>query len=230
MESEQPPTSALLDVRGLRAGYRGNAIIEDLALTVASGEVVALMGANGAGKTTTMMTLAGYLPIIGGSVMFDGELVNHWPGHKLARNGLSFVPEARIVLSRLSTRDNLRVGRCDIETALELFPELRPLMRRRGGSLSGGEQQMLSLARAIASRPKILLVDELSLGLAPQIVQRLLKAVEEASQFGIGVLLVEQHAANAFQIADRVCIMRRGRLVFEGTPEAAEEALVGAYL
>jgi branched-chain amino acid transport system ATP-binding protein len=140
------------------------------------------------------------------------------------------VPEERSIFGGLSTEENLRVGRGDRDSALELFPELRPLLKRPAGLLSGGEQQMLTLARALAREPTILLADELSLGLAPKVVQRLLIAVREAADEGIGVLLVEQHVKQALKVADRVYVMRRGRIVLKGTSNEVAPRLEDAYL
>jgi branched-chain amino acid transport system ATP-binding protein len=219
----------LLEALGLSAGYHGHAIVHDLDLTVGAGEVVALLGANGAGKTTTLLTLAGELPPLGGEIRCDGKRTT-FSLHTRAREGLGFVTEERSVFMSLSVRDNLRVGRGDTDQALELFPELRALLNRRAGLLSGGEQQMLTLARALARNPRLLLADELSLGLAPQVVQRLLQAVRRAADGGIGVLLVEQHVKQALKIADRVCVMRRGELVLEGTAAEVAPRLQQAYL
>jgi branched-chain amino acid transport system ATP-binding protein len=200
---------------------------------VRQGEAVALLGANGAGKTTTLLTLAGDLPQLGGEVWLDGSATKA-PLHRRANAGLSFVTEERSVFMRLSVAENLRVGRTDTGRALELFPELRPLLRRRAGLLSGGEQQMLSLARALARRPKLLLIDELSLGLAPLVVVRLLDAVRHAArEEGVGVLLVEQHVKQALRVADEVLVMQRGEIVLRGKTEEVKsqlDDLEAAYL
>ena len=206
----------LLVAKDISAGYHGHPIVHDLNLTVNAGEVTVLLGPNGAGKTTTLLTLSGDLPQLEGEVWLDGK-VTKAPLHRRAHAGLSFVTEERSVFMRLSVAENLRVGRTDVDRALELFPELRPLLRRRAGLLSGGEQQMLSLARALSRRPKILLIDELSLGLAPLVVVRLLDAVQRAAHDeGVGVLLVEQHVKQALRVADEVLVMQRGEIVLRG--------------
>jgi branched-chain amino acid transport system ATP-binding protein len=214
----------------LAAGYAGHPIVSDLNLQVARGDVVALLGANGAGKTTALLTLAGHLPPLAGEVHFDGHHVTaslHWR----ARAGLAYVPEGRSVFRRLSTAQNLRVARGDPAIALELFPELRPLLKRPAGLLSGGEQQMLTLGRALSRLPKLLLADELSLGLAPLLVERLLAAVREvADKAGTGVLLVEQHAQRALAYADRAYVMRRGAVVLSGSADEVAPRLEEAYL
>jgi branched-chain amino acid transport system ATP-binding protein len=206
----------LLAARSLYAGYHGHSIVHDLNLEVHSGEVVALLGPNGAGKTTTLMTLAGELPRLAGEVLVDGVASNA-PLHHRSRRGLGLVTEERAVFMPLTVLENLKAARCDIEYALTLFPELRPLLKRQAGLLSGGEQQMLALGRALARRPRVLLADELSLGLAPLVVARLLQAVRDAADAdGIGVILVEQHIRHALAIADRLYLMRRGEIVLEG--------------
>jgi branched-chain amino acid transport system ATP-binding protein len=220
----------LLAARGVSAGYHSHAIVRDLDLEVHAGEIVALLGPNGAGKTTTMLTLAGELRPLSGTVDFLGEPTTA-PLHRRARGGLGFVTEERSVFADLSAIENLRVGDADIAEALELFPELEPLLKRRGGLLSGGEQQMLTLARALARHPRVLLADELSLGLAPLVVERLLAAVRKAAdERGVGVVLVEQHVKQALKVADRVLVMRSGEIVLRGTVDEVAGRLEDAYL
>ena len=207
----------LLQARGLTAGYGPQAVIHDLDIEVRAGEVVTLLGPNGAGKTTTLLAMSGELPTMAGEVSLSGA-VTRAPLFKRARNGLTFVTEEKSVFKSLSTRDNLRVGGVSVDEALAFFPELEKRIDVRGGLLSGGEQQMLSLARALARKPKVLLADELSLGLAPLIVKRLLEAVREAADSqGTAVLLVEQHVRKALVYADRAYVMRRGRIELSGT-------------
>ncbi len=209
----------LLSTEHLDAGYKGHPFVRDVTLEVGAGEVVALLGPNGAGKTTTLLTLAGELAPLGGAVSVDGAPTSA-PLHRRAEQGLAFVTEERSVFMRMSVADNLRVGRCDRDRALALFPELRPLLDRRAGLLSGGEQQMLTLARALTRPTRLLLIDELSLGLAPLVVERLLQAVRGAAlERGLGVLLVEQHVEQALRYADRAYVMRRGEIVLSGSAE-----------
>jgi ABC-type branched-subunit amino acid transport system ATPase component len=213
---QRPPVrDALLEARELAAGYHGHPVVRGVSLVVRSKEIVALIGPNGAGKSTTLRTLAGDLPRLGGEIRFLGEPARG-ALHMLAKRGIGYVPEERSVFPKLTTAENLKVGLRNTDRVLELFPELRPLLRRRAGLLSGGEQQMLSLGRALAREPRVLIADELSLGLAPLVVTRLLKAVRDAADAGIGVLLVEQHVRQALQYADYVCVMRRGEIVVEG--------------
>jgi len=207
----------LIEAVGLSAGYGSMAVVHGLDLTVHPGEIVVLLGPNGAGKTTTVLTLSGELKPLGGAVHWRGD-PRTVPLYRRARRGLGLVTEERSVFMQMTTRDNLMVGGGDVNRALAIFPELEQRLRVKAGNLSGGEQQMLSLARALAREPKLLLVDELSLGLAPLIVNRLLSAVREAAaSTGVGVLLVEQHVRKALDVADRVYIMRRGRIESSGT-------------
>jgi branched-chain amino acid transport system ATP-binding protein len=207
---------ALIETRGLCAGYGSVVVVRDLDLEVHPGEVVALLGPNGAGKTTTLLTLSGDVPALGGEVRWQGQPTKS-ALHRRAQQGLGLVTEERSVFMRLSAADNLKVANCNLDEALELFPELEPLLGIRAGLLSGGQQQMLSLARALSRDPKLLLADELSLGLAPLVVVRLLGAVRAAADRGVGVLLVEQHVRKALQIADRVYVMRRGKIELSGS-------------
>jgi len=207
----------LIAARGMSAGYGEMAVVRELDLHVDAGEVVALLGVNGAGKTTTLLTLAGELTPLEGEVMFMGKVATE-PMYVRCRNGLSFVTEERSVIMNMSVADNLRLADVDPADVFGLFPALEHIMDRTAGLCSGGEQQMLSLARALGRKPKVLLADELSLGLAPLIVSSLLQAVRRAADDdGVGVLLVEQHVRQALKIADRVYLMERGRVVLEGS-------------
>ena len=211
-------TSTPVRVRGLTAGYGDTPAVMDLDLEVEQGQVLALLGANGAGKTTTLLALAGELSPMGGSVEILGDGRRRRLDQR-ARSGMGFLTEERCVFMRLSGWDNLRLGRGRPEHALEIFPELEEHLRKPAGLLSGGQQQMLALARILAARPRVLLADELSLGLAPLLVERLLAALRAAADDGVAVVLVEQHVKQALEIADNACVLRRGRLVLAGTAE-----------
>ena len=215
----------LLQTRNLKAGYQGREVVRRVDLTVRRGEVVCLLGPNGAGKTTTLLTIAGELAPVDGIVMFD-NVPTFTPMYRRIRGGIGLVTEERLVFTKMSARDNLRIGGGSVERALALFPELEPRLSVRGGMLSGGEQQMLALARALSLDPKLLLADELSLGLAPKIVDRLLGAVRKAADDeGTGALIVEQHARKALKYADRMYLMARGQVLLELPADEAIERL-----
>ena len=220
VQSAPPPPDAetaplLIEARGLRCGYGSAAVVRDLDLEVAPGELVVILGANGAGKTTTLKTLAGILRPLGGELAIGGRSARGSLQRRV-RAGLAYVPEERAVFAGLSVHDNMRLARGSRHIAKELFPELDRLDRRRAGLLSGGEQQMLTVARALARQPRLLLADELSFGLAPLLVRRLLQVLRDTADSGTGVLLVEQHALQALAVADRAYVMRRGSVVLSG--------------
>ncbi len=220
------PTWPLLETRNLKAGYLGREVVNRIDINVQAGEVVCLLGPNGAGKTTTLLTIAGELAPVDGLVMFNH--VPTWtPMHQRVRTGgIGLVTEERLVFTRMTARDNLRLGGGSVEAALELFPELEPRLPVRGGLLSGGEQQMLALARTLSRKPSLLLADELSLGLAPKIVDRLLGAVRNAAdEHGTGALIVEQHARKALAYSDRMYLMARGQIRLELPADEAIERL-----
>jgi branched-chain amino acid transport system ATP-binding protein len=203
---------------GLTAGYDGVAAVHEVDLFARTGEMVLLAGPNGAGKSTTIMTLAGAITPMAGHVELAGQTTRQ-PLYQRARVGLGLITEQRSVFRQLTTAENLRLGRSDVASALAYFPELSKRMTVKAGLLSGGEQQMLTLARVLAAKPTVILADELSLGLAPVIVRRLLTALRAAAEAGAAVLLVEQHVAIALNVVDRAYFMGRGRIRFEGTAD-----------
>ena len=204
------------------AGYGNVPVVRDLNLTVGEGEVVCLLGANGAGKTTTLLTIAGALPILGGQVSVLGAPVTKARPHEVARRGLGIVPEGRGLFYKLTVADNLRLRKhrqstVTVDDVTNYFPNLRGLLSRRCGLLSGGEQQMLALAGALIADPKVVMLDEMSLGLAPIIVEQLLPTVRNiADERGMAVLLVEQHVLAALKVADRGYVLAHGQVVAEG--------------
>jgi branched-chain amino acid transport system ATP-binding protein len=214
--------STLLELSGVHAGYEGVPVVRGVTLTVAPGEVVALLGPNGAGKTTTMLTTMGVLRVLDGDVRFDGRSIRRCSPHEIARRGLALVPEERGVFRQLTVMENLdllrrRKGSRPLRDVLAVFPALENLLPRRAGLLSGGEQQMLALAKALLARPRLLMVDELSLGLAPALVEQLFPVVRQlALDEGTAILLVEQHVHQALEFSNRAYVLNRGRLILEG--------------
>ncbi|MBS44319.1 MAG: ABC transporter ATP-binding protein [Nocardioides sp.] len=212
----------LLEVEGLTAGYGGVQAVRDLSFTVGPGEVVALLGPNGAGKTTSLLATVGLLPLMSGTVRALGQPVDTRKPHLLARRGVMMVPDDRGIFYGLSVADHFRLARRRADASrralvLERFPALERLMSRKVGLLSGGEQQMLTIAKALLAEPKVLMIDEMSLGLAPKIVQEMLPSIRDlAKQEGIGLVLVEQHIELALSVADRGLILNHGRVVLDG--------------
>ncbi len=239
---EAPPArDVLLDVRGLRVGYGRMDVVRDVSFEVTRGEVVVIIGANGAGKTTALRTLAGLLPAQRGSVRVDGDDLTGRPAHVIARHGIALVPEGRLIFPDQTVLDNLRLGayaRRDgtvgarIEGQFDRFPILRERSGQAAGTLSGGEQQMLAIARALMARPRLLLLDEPSLGLAPRLAAEVFAALARLRGEGLTLLLVEQMAEAALQIADRAYVLEQGRIVLSGTADELrrDERVARAYL
>jgi len=231
--------SMLIEAKSLTCGYGKVPVVRNLNLTVGEGEVVCLLGANGAGKTTTLLTIAGALPVLGGEVEVLGATVAKARPHEVARRGLAIVPEGRGLFYKLTVADNLRLRRhrqstVDLESVLGYFPALKTMLPRRAGLLSGGEQQMLALAGALIADPKVVMLDEMSLGLAPIIVEQLLPTVRQiADERGMAVLLVEQHVLAALNVADRGYVLAHGEVVAEGNSAELRkdaELLEASYL
>lgn len=230
-----------VSVENLVVERGGKRVIHDISFSVAAGKVTTLLGANGAGKSSTVMAMAGVLPR-GGSVRLSGTALEGFSPDRIRRAGLALVPEGHRVLGQLSVEDNILVAalepsaaarRQGLQRAYEIFPELAERRRQSASDLSGGQKQMVAMAQAFVAKPRFMIVDELSLGLAPAVVKRLAEALKIAAASGIGVLLIEQFAKLALDLADQALVLERGRLVFAGaaaTLKAQPDILHGAYL
>jgi branched-chain amino acid transport system ATP-binding protein len=233
-------TTPLLDVAHVDVSYGDARALFDVSLRVAPGEVVAVLGANGAGKSSLAAAIAGAVPVAAGRIELDGADVTGWPAYRMNRAGVAYVPEGRGIFPHLSVLDNLRVALRHavpagergnaIERAVETFPILGERRRQQAGTLSGGEQQMLNLARVLAAPPRLLVADEMSLGLAPKMVDMVFDALARARDTGVTIVLVEQYVERALAFASRAVILRRGRVGWEGPTADAGHELVAEYL
>jgi branched-chain amino acid transport system ATP-binding protein len=216
----------LLETRGLEVAYGEIRAVKGIDLRVGQGELVCLIGANGAGKTTAMKALAGMLAPASGEIHFEGNRIERLPSHERLRRGIALVPEGRGIFSRLTVEENLKIGayarqdaaaiRADLDNSYALFPRLAERRTQAAGTLSGGEQQMLAIARALMSRPKMLLLDEPSMGLAPILVQKIFETVRRIAAEGVTILLVEQNAKLALEASHRAYVMESGRITLTG--------------
>jgi branched-chain amino acid transport system ATP-binding protein len=233
--------TAILEVRDLTVSYGAIRALEGISLTLSEGEIVTLIGANGAGKSTTLRAIMGLVPISGGEVRYRGQPTRSIPTYRLVRDGLVLVPEGRIVFANLSVAENLEMGAyarrdggaaADLEKVFTLFPRLKERRHQTAGTLSGGEQQMLAIGRALMSKPRVLLLDEPSLGLAPIVVHAIFEAIEEIHRSGVPVLLVEQNANAALRHSDRAYVLETGSVSLEGPSAevAANPKVKEAYL
>jgi len=233
--------TALLEVRDLRSGYGRVEVLRGVSLSVGAGELVALLGSNGAGKTTFNNTVCGLVPAWEGDVVFEGQKINGLNPRGIVLSGLIQVPEGRKIFPNLSVIENLELGSFararahraeNLERMLTIFPRLRERRAQLAGTLSGGEQQMLAISRGLMAEPKLLILDEPSLGLSPLLVEEMFTLIAQIRQQNISVLLVEQNVAQALEIADKAYVLENGSLRFEGTPQAllASDALRQAYL
>lgn len=218
----------MLQIKNLHAGYGKVNVLHDISIEVKERECVALIGANGAGKTTTLRCICGLNDVRSGSIEFMGESLNGLPGHTIVRKGITMCPEGRQVFADMSVLENLEMGahtrsdneqRSDLERMLDLFPVLRERIKQRAGTLSGGEQEMLAIARALMARPKLCIFDEPSLGLAPKIVEEVERILASIKAMGTTIVLVEQNAAMALRLADRAYVLEAGEVVLHGTGE-----------
>jgi len=230
----------LLEVIDLEVRYGAIRAIKGISFHVGEGEIVALLGANGAGKTTTQKTISGMLRPAAGEIRFLDQRIDGVPAHELIRLGICHVPEGRRVFPRMTVAENLEMGafrfkrldQADLDRVLELFPRLQERYRQVSGTLSGGEQQMLAIGRALMGKPRLLLLDEPSMGLAPMVVAQIFNIVREINESGVTVLLVEQNAAQALALADRGYVLETGELVLQGTGSEllADDRIRAAYL
>jgi branched-chain amino acid transport system ATP-binding protein len=232
----------LLEVDGVTSGYGKVEVLHDLRISVPEGTVVALLGPNGAGKTTTLKVISGTLPVWDGAVRCDGERLDGRSAFDIARRGITLVPEGRGIFPGLDVRENLEIGvragdngesrKVRMDSVLETFPRLRERLSQRAGTLSGGEQQMLALSRAFLGNPRVLLMDEISMGLAPRIVEQLFESVNELRERGLTIVLVEQYLTYALRLADICYVLAKGRIEFVGEPAELRdsEALASSYL
>jgi branched-chain amino acid transport system ATP-binding protein len=240
-EGTAPTTELLLELKDVHTYYGRIHALQGISLEVRRGEIVTLIGANGAGKTTILKTISGLLHAREGQVLFKGTDITQKPAHALVKQGIGHAPEGRRIFSRLTVFENLQMGaftrppaeaREDIERMYTLFPRLKERATQRGGSLSGGEQQMLAVGRALMSRPTVLLLDEPSLGLSPILVQEIFSIITEINQQGTTILLVEQNALQALHVADRGYVLQTGRVLLadEASKLAANQDVRRAYL
>ena len=226
----------MLELRGIQAGYGEHVVLRDVSLTVQPGSVVAVLGPNGAGKTTLLRVASGLLRPAAGTVLLDGEDVTRARAHTRARRGLCHIPEGRGIYPTLTVRENLvlhsRPGEeaAAVDRAIAAFPALGEKLRQPGGQLSGGQQQMLSLVRAYLTSPRLVLVDEASMGLAPVVVDQIFEFLAQIAASGTALLLVEQYVSRALALASHVYLLNKGGVVFSGRPQGIADDLFAAYL
>ncbi|EPZ17379.1 amino acid ABC transporter ATPase [Thauera terpenica 58Eu] len=221
------PGSPLLKLQNLQISYGGIQAVKGIDLELWAGELVCLIGANGAGKTTTLNAIAGVQPIAGGDILYAGDTINVLPAHKRLRRGVALVPEGRGIFTRLTVEENLRMGaysrndkagiEADLERVYTMLPRIKERLPQVAGTLSGGEQQMVAIGRALLSRPKLLLLDEPSMGLAPLVVEKIFEVVQSVAKEGVTILLVEQNANLALEFAQRGYVMESGRITLTGS-------------
>ncbi len=234
--------TAMLEVKDLQVAYGAILAVKNVSLTVNQGEIVTLIGSNGAGKSTTLRTISGLLKPKAGTITFLGERIDGKEGHLIVQKGLCQSPEGRRIFPRMSVRENLELGAFlrndktviadDFEKVLELFPRLRERIEQKAGTMSGGEQQMLAVGRAMMGAPKLLLLDEPSMGLAPVLVDMIFETIVKIREQGITILLIEQNASAALDVADRAYVLESGTIKMSGKASdlAKDEAVTKAYL
>ncbi len=232
----------LLQLRDTKISYGAIEAVKGISLELAKGELVSLIGANGAGKTTTLNAIAGLLPVADGEILYDGTKINTLPAHKRLRQGLALVPEGRGIFTRLTVEENLRMGaycrrdtdaiEADMERVFTMLPRVRERLQQVAGTLSGGEQQMVAIGRALLSRPRLLLLDEPSMGLAPLVVEKIFEVIRSVAAEGVTILLVEQNANLALEFSQRAYVMESGRITLTGSGAdlLADPKVRAAYL
>ncbi|MDO4619311.1 MAG: ABC transporter ATP-binding protein [Lachnospiraceae bacterium] len=232
----------ILEVKNLKAGYNGLPAIHDVSFSVKEGQILAILGSNGAGKSSTLRALTGAITPMGGQILFNGEDITGIPSYKIVSKGMAMVPEGRMLFPGMSVEENLNMGaylikdKAVVEERLkmvyELFPRVQERRAQKAGTLSGGEQQMVAIARGLMSNPKLLILDEPSLGLMPKLVAEVFEFVEQITKLGITILIVEQNANETLKMCDYAFIMQNGEIVMEGTGEdlLADENVKKAYL
>jgi branched-chain amino acid transport system ATP-binding protein len=234
--------SVLLDVKNIEVAYGKIIAVKDVSITVNNGEIVALIGANGAGKSTTLRTISGLIKPKSGEISFDGKRIDGMPGHEIVAKGICHSPEGRRIFPRMTVKENLELGAfprndkaevsADMERVFDLFPRLKERIDQRAGTLSGGEQQMLAVSRALMGDPKLLLLDEPSMGLAPVLVELIFDTIVKIRQQGVTVLLIEQNATAALEVADRAYVLESGKVKMSGSAKelSADDKVTKAYL
>ena len=233
---------SMLEIKDLRVNYGGIEALKGISFEVNEGEIVTLIGANGAGKSTTLKTISGLVPMAGGSIVYNGEAISGFDSQKIVQRGISLVPEGRRVFPNLTVLENLKVGAylrtdkegidADVEYIFQLFPRLKERYWQMAGTLSGGEQQMLAVGRGLMARPKVMMMDEPSLGLAPLIVRDIFYIIQRINADGVTVLLIEQNANAALKIANRGYVLQTGHMTLTGTGQELlnDESVREAYL
>jgi len=232
--------SHFLEIKDLSVSYGAVQALRGVSLAVEKGEIVTLLGSNGAGKSTLLRSIMNMAPMTGGQIIFDGNSIARFPTNQIVGRGIALVPEGRGILQTLSVKENLELGayhqknwEADLEEVFRLFPIVKERLNQSAGTLSGGEQQMLAIGRALLSRPKLLLLDEPSLGLAPKIIQNIFGLIQEIQKKGVSILLIEQNAHMAIKVCSRAYLIQNGRIVLSGTREemlSREEETRQAYL
>lgn len=232
-------TETLLKVESLRVRYGPALALRDVSLTVDKENVVAVLGSNGAGKSTLARTISGLVPAVSGTITFDGQDITKWPAHRVRRSGIVYLPEGRGIFPALTVTENIQMAadllprarrRPAIAEAMDLFPNLATRRSTRSGLLSGGEQQMLSLARGLVTQPTLIIADEMSLGLAPRIVDMVFDSLRRLKAAGVTMIIIEQFVHRALAFADQCVLLSRGEVAWHGAPDGADQEILARYL